>query len=303
VTPDDSAAAPPPPTVSGPPPLPAAAAARHAEKQEALARVYDAEVWPSFASHFATLARRALRPRPGARVVELGCATGALTAELARAFDGASRVTALDDSTAFVERARARLADEPGADVGRVAVEVGGFAPIPLADGVADVVLARLENAVAAEPARLAREVARVLARGGEAILTTPLRGSWVEFLDIFRDVLLENGTPASLAALDQYTTSLPTPAEAAGWLEAAGLSGVTVAVDRWEILFKSSREFFFAPLVELGPLSKWKRIAGKGDAMQDTFFFTKEAIDTYFRGSAFAVTIAGAVVTGRKAR
>ena len=34
---------------------------------------------------------------------------------------------------------------------------------------------------------------------------------------------------------------------------------------------------------------------------MQDVFFFTKEAIDTYFKDRVFAVTIAGAAVTGRK--
>jgi hypothetical protein len=34
---------------------------------------------------------------------------------------------------------------------------------------------------------------------------------------------------------------------------------------------------------------------------MQDAFFFTKEAIDTYFSGSVFPATVVGAVVTGRK--
>ena len=75
----------------------------------------------------------------------------------------------------------------------------------------------------------------------------------------------------------------------------------VEVTVRRWEILFRSAREFFFAPLVELGPLSRWKRIAGRGEDMQDVFFFTKEAIDTYFHGRAFPISIVGALVRGRK--
>jgi hypothetical protein len=145
------------------------------------------------------------------------------------------------------------------------------------------------------------REIARVLAPGGQAIITTPLRGSWAEFLDIYRDVLLENGTPDSVSALDQYVASLPDGAVAAAWLEAAGLGDVEVTVERWEILFKSAREFFFAPLVELGPLSRWKRIGGRGADMQDVFFFTKEAIDTYFKGTAFPITIVGAALKGRK--
>ena len=38
-------------------------------------------------------------------------------------------------------------------------------------------------------------------------------------------------------------------------------------------LLFKSSREFFFAPLIEYGPLADWKAIAGKGKQMQDVFW------------------------------
>ena len=92
---------------------------------------------------------------------------------------------------------------------------------------------------------------------------------------------------------------------ERGGALAASGRASSTSAstVERWEILFKSAREFFFAPLVELGPLSHWKRLAGGGDDMQDVFFFTKEAIDTYFKGRPFAVTVVGAVAWGQKRR
>ena len=36
---------------------------------------------------------------------------------------------------------------------------------------------------------------------------------------------------------------------------------------------------------------------------MQDAFFFTKEAIDTYFKGRPFAITVVGAVAWGQKRR
>ena len=68
---------------------------------------------------------------------------------------------------------------------------------------------------------------------------------------------------------------AMPDGDQAARWLEAGGLVDVAITVDRWEILFKSAREFFFAPLIELGPLSRWKQLAGRGDEMQDVFFFT----------------------------
>jgi hypothetical protein len=145
--------------------------------------------------------------------------------------------------------------------------------------------------------------MARLLAPGGTAVLTAPLRGTWAEFLDLFRDVLHENRKPDRLAALDRHVAALPDAARVTSWLEQAGLTGVGVEIERWEILFKSSREFLFSPLVELGPLSHWKRLAGGGDDMQDAFFFTKEAIDTYYKGRPFAITVVGAAAWGGKRR
>jgi ubiquinone/menaquinone biosynthesis C-methylase UbiE len=272
-------------------------AVRAPEKRERLARVYDAEVGPVYGQRFADMILEAIEVRPGARVVEVACATGALTVELARRFDERSRLTAVVEAP-FEAQARAKLEGEPK---GRVTFAVGPAAPLALPDGSADVGVSNLAAADFGEPARAVRELARVLAPGGQALVATPLRGAWTEFLDIYRDVLLENGTPESVAALEEHVASLPDGAAASGWLESAGLVDVELTVRRWEILFKSAREFFFAPLVELGPLSRWKRIAGRGEDMQDVFFFTKEAIDTYFHGGAFPVTIVGGVVRGRK--
>jgi ubiquinone/menaquinone biosynthesis C-methylase UbiE len=274
-------------------------AARALEKQERLARVYDAEVGPVFGQRFADMILAVLAPRPAARVVEVGCATGALTGELAHRFDARSRITAVDEAP-FVAAARARLAGEP---LGRVSFVVGPAAPLELPDASVDLAVSNLAAADFNDPARATRELARVLGPGGHAMVTAPLRGSWAEFLDIYRDVLLENGTQQNVAALDEYVASLPDGAALGARLESAGLVDVDVTTTRWEVLFKSAREFFFAPLVELGPLSRWKRIAGRGEDMQDLFFFTKEAIDTYFHGRAFPVTIVGALARGRKPR
>ena len=237
--------------------------------------------------------------RAGARVVDVGCATGRLTFELARRFDAASRVVAIDEAP-FIVEARRKLEHAP--ELGRrVAFEVGPVAPLTRGDATADVVVSNLAVATSAAPALAIRELARVLAPGGQVVVTAPIRGSWGEFLDIYRDILRENAPAESGAALDQYVASLPDGPTAIAWLKAAGLGEIEIAIERWEILFGSAREFFYAPVVELGPLSRWKRIAGRGEDVQDTFFFTKEAIDTYFKGTAFPVTIVGAAVRGRK--
>jgi hypothetical protein len=66
-------------------------------------------------------------------------------------------------------------------------------------------------------------------------------------------------------------------------------------------MLFRSSREFFFAPIIEYGPLPAWKAVAGQGQEMQDVFWYIKEAIDAYFGGRAFEVTVKAGLLAGTK--
>ena len=104
------------------------------------------------------------------------------------------------------------------------------------------------------------------------------------------------------MADLRAYEASLPDADTAVRWLEAAGFESVSIGVDRFDLLFKSAREFFFAPIIEMGPLPIWKQIAGgRGDEMQDVFFFVKEAIETYFAGAVFPLGLVIGCLQGRK--
>jgi SAM-dependent methyltransferase len=274
------------------------------EREERFAKLYDDELLPAYAGRFATLLLRTLEergspPRTGLRVLEVGCATGHLTRELVRRFPDAGRITVVEESRALLGRARLKLA----ADRPRLppVFELAAPDALPLGDGEADLAVSNLAVWQAADPLTAVGELARVLAPGGRAAVTLPLRGSWAEFVDLLREVLRESGRREGLGALERHERAFPDGDDAVAALEAAGLVDVALDVDRWELLFRSAREFFFAPLVELGPLPAWKRVTGGGDAMQDAFFFTKEAIDAYFKGRPFSVTVVGAAVTGRK--
>jgi arsenite methyltransferase len=285
-------------TVS-PAPLPP----RVLEKQLRLAKVYDTDILPLYGRRFAQLALRGLDSRPAAQVLEIGCASGEMTLELGRRFDDASQITALELSAPLAAQAQAKVAAVPGL-ARRISVMHTSTPLHPtlvMPDSSFDICVSNLGLAEADDPAHTVAELASMLRPGGQLMLTVPLRGTWAEFLDIYRQVLRDSGKNDSLAALDAYDAALPDGDTCARWLEQAHLTDVEVTVDRWELLFKSAREFFYAPVIHDGPLSRWKHIAGRGDEMQDVFFFAKEAIDAYFAGGIFSVTVVGAAVKGWK--
>jgi hypothetical protein len=144
------------------------------------------------------------------------------------------------------------------------------------------------------------RDFARVAKIGGQVRCTMPLAGTFTEFYDIYREVLVKHDRPEAIARLDAHLAAYPTPARCEQWLAEAGLEPV-LEVEEFSLLFRSSREFFFAPVIEFGPLPAWKAIAGAGQELQDVFWYIKEAIDAYFDGRPFEVTVKAACLGGRK--
>ena len=141
----------------------------------------------------------------------------------------------------------------------------------------------------------------RVTKPGGQVLVTMPMEGSWGEFLDIYREVLIKHDLDEILGHLEDYALRFPSPQEAIATAQAVGLRDVSLDVDEFRLLFRSAREFFFAPVIEYGPLRTWKRLAGKGQVMQDIFWYIKEAIDAYFGGTSFSVTVLAACLHGTK--
>jgi ubiquinone/menaquinone biosynthesis C-methylase UbiE len=238
--------------------------------------------------------------RPHSSVLELGCAAGALTVQIARRLDGESRVVALEGSSPLLELARGRVRAE--AQLGRRVFfrNHAEGTKLPFAEENFDVVLANVDVSQLPEVGTMVRDLARVTRPGGQVVLATPLRGTWLEFLDLFREVLVEAGRLKAIDALAIYIERMPEADTVARHMESAGLTGVDIEVQHWELVFRSAREFFYAPIIEQGPLDGWKEVVGR-EAMQETFIAIKDTIDTYYAGRAFAVSVYGGRLSARK--
>jgi len=112
-------------------------------------------------------ALEAAAPGPGERVVDLGCGRGGDLLRAAGLVGPAGRVTGVDATPRMVEAARERTAGLAG-----VEVLLGDLSAVPLPAGCADLVLSNCAINHAPDKAAVYREVARLLAPGGRAVVS-----------------------------------------------------------------------------------------------------------------------------------
>lgn len=109
-----------------------------------------------------------LDPRPGEHVLDAGSGPGYYTSRIAGA---GARVVSLDIALGYLRRIRPGTGRSVQGDAQR----------LPFRDGVFDKVLATevLEHTL--RPERVVAEIARVLRRGGRAVITSPSSTSWMD--------------------------------------------------------------------------------------------------------------------------
>jgi len=268
---------------------------------EKLARIYDDEIAPCWGTRFGRLLLRNLAVPAHGQVLDVSCGTGFPTVEILRRMTEGSRLIAIDESSAMLDVVRRKVAKL--GPLGDKAVFLRTESAVPklsFADDVYDLVVCNLGVGDMPSIEVALGDFARVAKPGGEVRCTLPLAGTFEEFHDLYREVLVKHDKHDALDRLDDHLARYPTFEHAERCLAAANLAG-GLEVEEFSLLFRSSREFFFAPVIEYGPLAAWKAIAGGGQDMQDVFWHIKEAIDAYFAGGPFHVTVKAGCLIGRK--
>lgn|GEM_PF-327806 len=274
---------------------------KRSHKLEKLARIYDDQIGPVWGSRFGKMLLRNLALPEKGQILDVSCGTGYPLVEVLRRKGDAARVIAIDGSSAMLDVARRKVAGLGALGKKGVYFRTESAAPkLSFADDVYDLVLCNLGLPEMPNAAAALADFARVCKLGGEVRCTIPLQGTWLEFHDIYREVLVKHDRHDALDRLDRHLESYPSVDDCAAWMRAAGLVP-TIEIEEFTLLFKSSREFFFAPVVEFGPLPAWKAIAGSGQELQDVFWYIKESIDAYFGERAFQVTVKAGCLVGRK--
>jgi len=170
----------------------------------------------------------------GDQVLDVGCGTGLLTAELA-AIVGGDHVAAVDPSDPFVEACRRRV---PAADV-RVAVAED----LPFADASFDCVLSQLVVNFLADPDAGVREMGRVTRPGGTVAACVWDYAGQMTLLRAFWDAAVALDPAA--ATLDEGSMPFCQPDRLRALWQSTGLDDVTSHELRPSVRYSSFEELW----------------------------------------------------------
>lgn len=274
--------------------------AGEADDARALERVlaYDAGFVPRYAERFGRRLLDALALGPRANVLDLGCRTGYPAVDLLERSDDA-RVMAIDPDPQYLELARARA----GAALGkRIFFKQDRPTALRFGAEVFTHVVGNLVDRMGVERTALLAECARVLAPGGQVVLTLPLRGSFAEVVDLLREVALGRDLPGLSERVERYAARMPTDEDLRVELEAQGFEAVLV--ESWEFALEhpSSEALLGDPAVLVAALPDWRWCAEGAPSPDAVLRALRHAIDTYFEGRAFELTVVGGCVSARRA-
>jgi SAM-dependent methyltransferase len=255
-----------------------------------IARIIDREIAPVWHDRFARLLWRHLPECSSPLVLDVHCGTGRTSAQILQRLPGA-RVVGLEPDASLLSLARARLQQWPD-QVYLKGDDLSGVAEMP--NAAYDLVIANLVLGDAADLQAALGELLRVTKPTGAVLATLPMRGTWAEAEDLFAEVLGDAGLERARERLERLRLLRPTGSELAQMLEELGVDRSRFAIeqDSYELLFPGGRDFLLTPVIEYGPVPVWKALAGHRADVHRLFWQLKQAIDTYFQGQVFGVTV-----------
>ncbi len=261
--------------------------------------LYDAVVWPRYARVFGELARRAVALPPASSVLDLACRTGWIAQEVLRAMPDAA-VMALDAEEEFLDAARARNAHEDGRRL------FFGAQPsldrLSFSDRAFTNVIGSLVDRASNDRGAVLSESRRVLRPGGQLVLTQPLHGSFVELLDMLREVATCYDADALAERVELYADALPTAEQWAREAEVLGFTEVAVEEDALVLGYRSGADVLEDPALHHATLPECQWCAEALDGTPEAVLYQMRArIDTYYRGRVFELSVRAGCLSARR--
>ena len=141
------------------------------------------------------------------------------------------------------------------------------------------------------ERAELFREMLRLTYAEGQVIVSMPLRGSFQELGDLFKEYALKYDEGEFGQAVEVAMGMRPSIETLSEELESVGLTDVDVEVVTTELKFPGGRAFIEDPTTRLLIVPELESALGKFD-LGSPLTYVCDAIDEYWAESDFSLTV-----------
>lgn len=262
------------------------------------AAMYESLVVPRYMDAFGVLAVPMLIPSSRAVVAQLPCRTGYPAALLASQLPGCA-LSGVDNAPAALDLARAKASLVTG--IATDYVHSQGL-PTPLLPHQYTHSLGLHPLGIEGNYVAVFAEHHRLLTRGGQMVVSLPLRGSYPEIYDMLREYALRHDKPHFGESVDEAARQRPNPETLSQQIEAAGFTDVEVGVDLVAVAFPNGRDFLNDPIARLvvGPDIRSSFKSGNG-SVELALEYATDAISKYWSEIAFELTVNIGSASARK--
>lgn len=259
------------------------------------AAILETFVVPRYLSLFGDLAMEMLLAGDEAQVVHLGCRTGYPDRKIYERVQ--AHIIGVDPSLPALELARNKAAV-----LGDVPIEyrIAEELPADLDPGAFSNVLCLHPTTSDSGRAELMVQMSELLYSGGQALLALPLKGSFQEISDLFREYALKYDDGEFSKAVEEAMATRPTIETLHEELEQAGLDDIDVEIRQTELPFDSGRAFIEDPvsrLLILPELRSWLSVTDLKGPLE----YVRDAIDKYWSEGKLGLTLNVGCASARK--
>ncbi len=249
--------------------------------------VLETFVVPRYLAAFGAVALDMMLVGEGANVVHLGCRTGYPDALLLEKVPSC-HVVGVDTSAAAIELARNKAATLPREGLSYVLTD--GY-PTQLQPGTFSHALSLHPVGTGLERTQLFSEMMRLVYSEGQVLVSMPLRGSFQELGDLFREFALKYDQGEFSQAVELAMAGRPSIETLSEELESVGLEDVDIEVVSTELKFAGGRAFIEDPTTRLLIIPELQTTLGNFD-LSMPLSYVCDAVDSYFAEGDFALTV-----------
>jgi SAM-dependent methyltransferase len=251
------------------------------------AAIFETFVVPRYLSFYGELVMDMLLAGGAVRIAHLGCRTGYPDLKIYERLDQ-TEIVGFDTSIPALELARNK-ATVRGAESIEYRVHENGALEEEAAQFTH--VIALHPVLTADQRLELFKEIRRLLCPGGQALIATPLRGSFQEVLDLYREYALKYDDGEFSKAVELSIATRPTIESLSEELETVGLDDIDVEIRTTTLPFDSGRAFVEDPVNRLLILPELSASLGIQD-MSKPLEYVRDAVDRYWSESKLELSI-----------